>query len=109
MIKLFLVTRADLPAGDQAVQAAHSLREFVAHHPEIDLHWYRTSNTLAFLAAKDEPALEALCAKAARLGLPFAVFTEPDRDDELTAVAFGPDCRKILSHLPVALRCMNAA
>ena len=107
--KLFLVTRADLPPGDQAVQAAHALREFVAHHPEIDLHWYRTSNTLAFLAARDEPALGALLVKARDQGLACAPFTEPDRNDELTAVAFGPDCRRLLSSLPRALRCMRAA
>lgn len=45
-----------------------------------------------------------LCEKAARLGLPFAGFREPDRDNELTAVAFGPACRKVVSHLPLALR-----
>jgi len=33
-----------------------------------------------------------------------APFTEPDRGNELTAVAFGPGCRKMLSKLPLALR-----
>ena len=108
-MKLFLVTRADLPPGDQAVQAAHALREFVAQHPEIDLHWYRTSNTLAFLAARDEPSLGALLQKARQQGIATAPFYEPDRGDELTAVAFGPDARRLLAHLPLALRCMNAA
>jgi len=108
-MKSFLVTREDLSPGQQAVQAAHALREFTAQHPELDREWYTKSNTLAFLAARDEAALLALCAKAARLGLPFAPFREPDRDNELTAVAFGPPCRKMVSHLPLALRCMNAA
>lgn len=44
-----------------------------------------------------------LCDKAARQGLPFACFREPDRQNELTAVAFGPPCRKLVSHLPLAL------
>ena len=64
MIKLFLVTRADLPPGQQAVQAAHALREFVALYPEEELRWYQTSNTLAFLAAENEASLEALLAEA---------------------------------------------
>jgi len=108
-MKLFLVTRADLSAGQQAVQAAHALREFTALHPEVDRQWYQTSNTLAFLAAKNEEALGMLCAKAERLGFPTAPFYEPDRGNELTAVAFGPACQRILSHLPLALRCIDAA
>lgn len=31
--KLYLVTRADLSAGQQAVQAAHALREWVEGFP----------------------------------------------------------------------------
>lgn len=58
---------------------------------------------MAFLAAKDEASLMKLCDKAARQGLPFACFREPDRQNELTAVAFGPPCRKLVSHLPLAL------
>lgn len=58
--KLFLVTRADLPAGQQAVQAAHAFREFVNEHGDIEGDWYRTSNHLAFLSVADEPALERL-------------------------------------------------
>jgi len=107
-MKLFLVTRADLPPGQQAVQAAHAMREFAALHPEIDRRWYETSNVLAFLAAEEESSLGALLQKARVLGLPAAPFYEPDRDDELTAVAFGPDCRRILSRLPLALRCSGS-
>lgn len=54
MLKLFLVTRSDLPPGQQAVQAAHALREFVELYPEEDRLWYERSNTLAFIAAPDE-------------------------------------------------------
>lgn len=107
--KLFLVTRGDLSPGQQAVQAAHALREFTATHPELDFHWYTNSNTLALLAARDEGSLHRLTEKAKKLGYAFAPFFEPDRDNELTAVAFSPDCRKILSHLPLALRCIDAA
>ena len=52
--KLYLVTRADLPPGVQAVQAAHAMREFVDLYPEAEAAWYRESNTLALLAAPDE-------------------------------------------------------
>ncbi len=105
--RLYLVTRSDLEPGPQAVQAAHALREFAALHPELDKHWYTTSNTLAFLAAKDETSLEKLIEKATAKGVACAPFREPDLDNALTAVAFAPDARRILSHLPLALRCMK--
>lgn len=108
-LKLYLVTRSDLSGGQQAVQAAHALREFVAQHPEEDARWYRESNTLAFLAAENEASLHSLIERAGRLGVPFAAFCEPDRDGELTAVAFGPSARKLLARVPLALRCMRAA
>lgn len=52
--KVYLVTRTDLPEGPRAVQAAHALREFTQLYPEEDAVWYRESNTLALLEAKDE-------------------------------------------------------
>jgi len=109
VVKLYLVTRADLSPGQQAVQAAHALREFAAEHPEEDARWYARSNTLALLAVEDEASLLSLVERAGRLGVPFAAFHEPDRGDELTAVAFGPSARKLLARVPLALRCMRAA
>ena len=109
VVKLYLVTRADLSPGQQAVQAAHALREFAAEHPEEDARWYATSNTLAFLATANEESLLTLIERAGRLGVPFAAFHEPDRGNELTAVAFGPSARKLLARVPLALRCMRAA
>jgi hypothetical protein len=106
-VKLFLVTRADLPPGQQAVQAAHALREFMERHPELDREWYSKSNVLALLAAKNEGYLDDLMEKVCRLGLSYAPFYEPDRGDELTAVAFGPECAKLVRGLPLALRDCN--
>lgn len=106
--KLFLVTRSDLRPCQQAVQAAHSLREFVACYGDIDKQWYETSNTLSLKAVKDEQSLKDLLMKARELGLPAAPFTEPDMNDALTAVAFSPECKSILSKIPLALQlCEN--
>jgi peptidyl-tRNA hydrolase len=107
--RLYLVVRADLSAGQQAVQGAHALREFVHVHPEIDRNWYQTSNTLAFLSVPGEMDLLSLLTQAQQRGFSAAPFREPDRNDELTAVAFGPECRKLLSRLPLALREATAA
>ncbi len=101
--KLFLVTRADLPDGQQAVQAAHAMREFAEHHPEVERAWYSKSNTLAFLAVPDEAALGVLLEKARRRDIPAASFHEPDRNNEMTAIALGPAARSLVSNLPLAL------
>lgn len=100
--KLFLVTREDLPWGQQAVQAAHAMREFVREHPEIDRRWYETSNTLALLVVRDERALERLIEQAQWKGVPFAGFREPDRQNELTAVALGPSGGRLCQRLSLA-------
>ncbi len=47
----------DLPPGQQAVQVAHAMREFVREHPHEDRIWYEKSNTIAFLAVQDEKEL----------------------------------------------------
>jgi ribosomal protein S18 acetylase RimI-like enzyme len=107
--KLFLVTRADLPPGVQAVQAAHALREFAHHHPEIDREWYTRSNYLAFLAVPNEEALDRLLCRVRERGFSAAPFTEPDRGHELTAIAIEPAARRLVSGLPLALRCIEAA
>jgi len=102
-MKLHLVTRSDLPAGPQAVQAVHALREFIREHPEEDRVWYEKSNTIAFLAVQDEASLQDLLARARIQGIPASGFKEPDRDNELTAVAIGPSGKRLCRRLPLAL------
>lgn len=86
------------------MQAAHALRQFVAEHPEIDRAWFTSSNTLAFLAVPDEQALGVLYEKALDREIPVAAFREPDRDNELTAIALGPSARKLVRAIPLALK-----
>lgn len=104
--KLILVTREDLKLGQQAVQAAHALREFGEKHPEIDRLWYGKSNYLALLVAPDEEALNALVVKARRRGIRLAEFREPDLHEALTAVAMEPSvaARRLCRKLPLAFR-----
>jgi peptidyl-tRNA hydrolase len=103
--KLYLVTRADLPAGAQAVQAAHALRQFIAEHPERDREWFETSNYLALLAVPSEADLERLFTKAERRGVPASAFREPDLGASLTAIALAPcsGARSLTRSLPLAL------
>jgi len=102
-VRLYLVTRADLPAGDQAVQAAHALQQFNVEHPQAARSWFEQSNTLAFLAAPDETALQRLLDRAFDKGLRASAFREPDLGDSLTAVAVEPAGARLVRSLPLAL------
>jgi peptidyl-tRNA hydrolase len=101
--KLYLVTRGDLPAGQQAVQACHALRQFVEEHPEVERAWFAGSSHLALLAVADEGELARLLVEARDRGLLAAAFREPDLGDALTAVALEPGARRLLRRLPLAL------
>jgi hypothetical protein len=102
-MKLYLITRSDLPPGVQASQLFHAGRAFTALYPEEDLHWYETSNTVVLLATEDEDRLETLLEEARRAGVSAAPFYEPDRDHELTAIALGNEGRRLCRRLPLAL------
>ena len=78
-------------------------RQFVADHPATDEEWFRTSNTLAFLSVQDETALGVLLGRAVERGVPVAAFREPDLGDSLTAIALGPEGKKLTKGLPLAL------
>lgn len=104
MDKLYLVTRADLPAAQRAVQAAHALRAFVDEHPDVDRRWFQESNHLAILEVPSERDLVELARQATGAALPVAGFWEPDRGGELTAVALGPAAKRLCRRLPLALQ-----
>jgi hypothetical protein len=98
------VTRADLPPGTQAAQAAHAALDFAIRHPDLVGDWHRISNTLVVLAAPDELSLGWLCTDAGTAGLRVVRFHEPDLGHALTAAAFEPAARRLVAHLPLLLR-----
>jgi len=104
--KLYLVTRADLSPGYQAVQSCHAIRQFTAEHPEIDHVWFTRSNYLALLSVNDLDELEDLYYEARRLGLAVSAFREPDIGDQITAIAIEPhpDTQELCRSLPLALK-----
>ena len=100
--RLYVVVRADLPPGAQAVKAAHAMREFAADHPEVEAEWHRTSNTVAMLSVADEEALTDLLNSLSD-ALYFTPFREPDLGGSLTAICVEPKGGRKLRHLPLAL------
>jgi peptidyl-tRNA hydrolase len=104
MCKLYVIVRADLSPGQQAVQCCHAITDFAFEWPEIYREWYHTSNVLALLSVPDRPALKRLIERADLQGVSWSCFTEPDLHDEGTAVVLGPEGRKLVSSLPLALK-----
>ena len=102
--KIYIIVRPDLAPGLQAAQACHALREFVEKFPEIDREWFTTSNNIVVLNARSHGHLLRLAGLAVDHSIACAQFFEPDCDNELTAIALGPEGSKLVSQLPLALK-----
>ena len=105
LLKLYVVVRADLSPGSQAVQAAHAMREFAAEHPDVEAEWHKTSNTVVMLSAVGEEHLNYLLAQAKLRNVEATGFREPDLANSLTAICVGPNGYKLpLKRLSLALQ-----
>lgn len=102
--KLYLITRRELPIGDQAVQAAHALRAFVEGCPEEDRDWYATSRTLVLLVTDTERDLMDLTEMALEQGIATAMHREPDHGGAIGAIALGPRAARLVRRLSLAFR-----
>lgn len=105
-MKLTTIVRADLRPGQQAVQAMHAQRAFVAEHTEVEREWFEKSNTLVLLAVADEPALHRVLRLAGERGIRVSVFREPDLGDAVTALTLEPGdaARRLCRGFPPALQ-----
>ncbi|OGF52928.1 MAG: hypothetical protein A2Z21_01860 [Candidatus Fraserbacteria bacterium RBG_16_55_9] len=101
--KLYLITRLDLPPAQQAVQAIHAALKFALEWPGEARGWYERSNTLVLLGVQDEPGLILVGQEALGRGISHSAFREPDRGNELTAIAVAPEGRKICRDLKLFL------
>jgi hypothetical protein len=89
--RLYAITRADLSVGLRAAQAGHALLGWQAVHGE-------PPESLVVLQVPGRLALEEL---QRRLEGRVVAFREPDINDELTAIAAGPECWRELSSIPL--------
>ena len=92
--------------GQQMLQGAHAAIEFQHEHPEIAKEWNAVSKYLIFLSVENEASLHQFLEKIQKTSLKYSTFTEPDIDNQLTAIAL-EQCdlsRKITSSLPLALK-----
>lgn len=103
--KLFVIGRADIPPGLRAAQMFHAARLFAAEFPDIEEEWFRESNTIVLLEVTDRIHLEGLFENAERLDISVSAFKEEDFPHTgITALCLGPEARKLLSNIPLALR-----
>jgi peptidyl-tRNA hydrolase len=101
-MKLYVVVRSDLRPGLQAAQACHALHAFSHLHPEVDEKWAPSPN-LVVLQVRGEKEVRALAIRSLEMGVPCAVFEEPDLGGEATALC-GPLPPCLVSSLPLLLR-----
>lgn len=92
--KLYVLARMDLDVGLRTAQVGHALIGWVLQHgPPPD--------NLVVLQVPDEDTLRRHWAAVQILGHRYEAFMEPDLDDQLTAIAMGPEAHKWLSSLPL--------
>lgn len=103
---MYVITRQDISAGYQGVQAIHAAMQFAFEHPDINREWFEKSNYVGFLSAANEYELNFLIEKAKENEIAFSVFREPDIGDQITAIALSPGIKskKLCSKLELALK-----
>ena len=82
MAKLYILVRNDLRSNYQAVQAGHAVAEFMMEYPGL---W--NNETLIYLKIKDEDEAKTWNVRFAEWGAAQVPFSEPDMENEITAVA----------------------
>ena len=83
---VYVITRSDLSLPTQAVQSGHALYEASQqHYNKDDEHPH-----FVFTSVKNEGELYRWIGKLERLGVRFYAWSEPDMDNELTAIATEP-------------------
>lgn len=104
MEKLYVIVRADLPAGVQFAQGTHAALAFALQYPQILQDWAALSENLVVLACPDENALGHLMRQAAERCIRLTAYHEPAFQNALTACAFSGEVGRLVSPLPLALR-----
>lgn len=82
MKKLFVLVRNDIPTSDQAVQAGHAVAKFMLTYPGL---W--SNEILVYLSVEDKEELTLWKYKTSNKFLDHSVFSEPDMNNEITAIA----------------------
>lgn len=82
MNRLYVLSRKDIGVSQQAVQSGHAVAQFMLEHPD---QW--KNSYLILLEVKNINELEKYKYIFQEHNVPHASFREPDRENELTAIA----------------------
>ena len=93
------------------MQTAHSVAEFAHQYPSEFQEWKTKSNYLVSLSVDNEEKLQRLFYKLQDNGADVVAFTEPDIDNQLTAICYygTPEMRKHTDKLDLALEEVQVA
>ena len=83
-MKLYVLVRSDLTKSQQAVQAGHSVAEWLINSPDTK-NW--RNGVLVYLSVDDEKHLHRWSNKLDDHDVTHVKFTEPDMDHQITALA----------------------
>lgn len=83
--KMYVLNRLDLSPRYRSVQAGHALSKYSLEQPEIFREW--NNHSLIYVAVQNLIELREWVEKLQNKGMIFSVFTEPDLDDQPTAIA----------------------
>ncbi len=91
------------------MQTGHSIAEFAHQFPNQFNDWKQDSNYLISLSVDNEEKLQRLFYKLQDNGADIVGFTEPDIDNQLTAICYygTPEMRKHTDKLDLALKNSN--
>jgi len=84
-MKMYVLIRNDLDEIQKSVQAGHAVAEYLLHVPECFKFW--KNGTLIYLQVKNEHDLIKWSYKLTNLSKKWIGFHEPDRKNEMTALA----------------------
>lgn len=104
--KLYIITRRDLSPGLQCAQVAHAAFQFAYEHRPLAAQWLQESNFVVILSEENEERLIAFGKWIEQNNIPVTWFTEPDINDQVTAIALAPSPRtvELCQTLPLAMR-----
>ena len=81
--RLYVLVRNDLTMSQRGVQAGHAVAEYLMKETQHD--W--KNGTLIYLGVKGEQELVEWMNKLELENIPYRLFREPDRNNEITAFA----------------------
>lgn len=84
--KMYVIVRNDLSVAYRCVQGAHALAEYAIVNPRKFRKWH--NYTLIFLAVPNLITLKEMDRQLNQSRIDYVCFSEPDLDNQKTAIAF---------------------